>query len=42
VTPLCYTVRPRISSSLNAATRECYKFGGSECVIRARACDARG
>ena len=37
-----YAVRPRISSSLNAATRECYKFGGSECVIRAWACDARG
>ena len=27
---------------LNAATRECYKFGGSECVIRAWACDAKG
>ena len=37
-----YAVRPRISSSLNAATRECYKFGGSECVIRAWACDAKG
>jgi hypothetical protein len=33
-----YAVRPRISTSLNAATRECYKFGGSECVIRAWAC----
>ena len=37
-----YAVRPRISSSLNAATRECYKFGGKECVIRAWACDAKG
>ncbi len=37
-----YAVRPRISSSLNAATRECYKFGGRECVIRAWACDAKG
>ena len=37
-----YAVLPRISSSLNAATRECYKFGGSECVIRAWACDAKG
>lgn len=37
-----YAVRPRISSSLNAATRECYKFGGKQCVIRAWACDARG
>ena len=37
-----YAVRPRISSSLNEATRECYKFGGKECVIRAWACDAKG
>ena len=37
-----YAVKPHISSSLNEATRECYKFGGRECVIRAWACDARG
>ena len=37
-----YAVRSRITSSLNAATRECYKFGGMECVIRAWACDAKG
>jgi Domain of unknown function (DUF4189) len=37
-----YAVRPKISNSLNEATRECYKFGGKECVIRAWACDARG
>ena len=40
--PHGYAVRPHISSSLNAATRECYKFGGKECVIRAWACDAKG
>ena len=40
--PHGYAVRAKISSSLNAATRECYKFGGKECVIRAWACDARG
>ncbi len=40
--PHGYAVRPRISSSLNAATRECYKFGGKECVIRAWACDGKG
>jgi hypothetical protein len=40
--PHGYAVRPHISSSLNAAIRECYKFGGKECVIRAWACDARG
>ena len=37
-----YAVKPRISSSLNAATRKCYQFGGKECVIRAWACDAKG
>ena len=37
-----YAVRPQISSSLNEATRECYKFGGKECVIRAWACDGKG
>jgi hypothetical protein len=37
-----YAVRAHISSSLNEATRECYKFGGKECVIRAWACDAKG
>ena len=37
-----YAVRPKISNSLNEATRECYRFGGKECVIRAWACDAKG
>jgi Domain of unknown function (DUF4189) len=37
-----YAVAPRISNSLNAATRKCYEFGGKECVIRAWACDAKG
>ncbi len=37
-----YAVKPHISSSLNEATRECYKFGGKECVIRAWACEAKG
>jgi uncharacterized protein DUF4189 len=37
-----YAVKPHISSSLNEATRECYKFGGKQCVIRAWACDAKG
>ena len=40
--PHGYAVRPHISGSLNEATRECYKFGGKECVIRAWACDAKG
>jgi hypothetical protein len=40
--PHGYAVRPHISNSLNEATRECYRFGGKECVIRAWACDAKG
>ncbi|HXI08505.1 MAG: DUF4189 domain-containing protein [Bradyrhizobium sp.] len=37
-----YAVKPKISSSLNAATRKCHEFGGKECVIRDWACDASG
>jgi len=37
-----YAVKPKISSSLNAATKKCYEFGGKTCVIRAWACDAKG
>ena len=37
-----YAVAPRISSALNASMKDCYKYGGKECVIRAWACDARG
>lgn len=37
-----YAVAPKITNSLNAATKKCYDFGGKECVIRAWACDAKG
>lgn len=37
-----YAVAPKISGSLNAATKKCYEYGGKECVIRAWACDAKG
>ncbi len=37
-----YAVTPRISSSLNEATRKCHQSGGKECMIRAWACDAKG
>lgn len=37
-----YAVASRISSAQNTAMRNCYKFGGKECVIRTWACDARG
>jgi uncharacterized protein DUF4189 len=37
-----YAVAPQISSALNSSMKNCYKFGGKDCVIRAWACDARG
>ena len=37
-----YAVKSHISTSLNAATKKCYEYGGKECVIRAWACDAKG
>ncbi len=37
-----YAVAPRISSTLNEATKKCYEHGGKECVIRAWACDGAG
>ena len=40
--PHGYAVRPRISNTLNEATRKCYEYGGKECVIRAWACDGKG
>jgi hypothetical protein len=40
--PHGYAVKPKISSTLNAATKKCYEYGGKECVIRAWACDAKG
>jgi hypothetical protein len=37
-----FAVASRISTAQNSAMRNCYKFGGKECVIRTWACDARG
>lgn len=37
-----YAVAGQIAAAQNKALRECYKYGGKECVIRAFACDARG
>jgi uncharacterized protein DUF4189 len=37
-----YAVKPKISATLNAATKECYEYGGKDCMIRAWACDAKG
>ena len=40
--PHGFAVKPKISSSLNAAAKKCYEFGGQDCVICAWACDAKG
>jgi hypothetical protein len=40
--PYGYAVAPRISSALNSSMKNCYKFGGHDCVIRTWACDAKG
>ena len=32
----------RLGRAQNNALRECYKFGGRDCVIRAWACDSKG
>jgi hypothetical protein len=37
-----YAVAPHISSAENTAMKNCYRFGGKECVIRTWACDAKG
>jgi hypothetical protein len=37
-----FAVAPRISAAQNSAMRNCYRFGGKECVIRTWACAARG
>jgi hypothetical protein len=37
-----YAVAPRLGEAQNMALRQCYQFGGKDCVIRAWACDAKG
>jgi hypothetical protein len=40
--PHGYAVAPRLGNAQNSALRQCYEFGGKDCVIRAWACDAKG
>jgi len=40
--PFGYAVAPHISAALNSSMKNCYKFGGRDCVIRTWACDAKG
>ena len=37
-----YAVARRLGQAQNTALRQCYEYGGKECVIRAWACDAKG
>ena len=36
-----YASAPRLAAAQNSALRQCYKFGGKDCVIRTWACDGR-
>ncbi len=40
--PNGYASARRLGQAQNVALRQCYKFGGKDCVIRAWACDAKG
>ena len=37
-----YAVAGRLGEAQNTALRQCYEYGGKDCVIRAWACDAKG
>jgi hypothetical protein len=37
-----YAVAPRLGEAQNSALKQCYEYGGKDCVIRAWACDAKG
>jgi hypothetical protein len=40
--PHGYAVAGRLGEAQNTALRQCYDFGGKDCVIRAWACDVKG
>src|SRR5262245_25592436 len=40
--PHGYAVAGRLGQAQNSALRQCYGYGGKDCVIRAWACDAKG
>ena len=37
-----YASAKRLGQAENVALKQCYQFGGKDCVIRAWACDAKG
>ena len=40
--PFGYAAAPRLGLAQNTALKQCYRFGGKDCVIRAWVCDAKG
>lgn len=37
-----YATAPKLGAAQNTALRQCYNYGGRDCVIRAWICDAKG
>jgi hypothetical protein len=37
-----YATAPKLGSAQNTALKQCYSFGGKDCMIRAWICDAKG
>jgi hypothetical protein len=37
-----YATSAKLGAAQNTALRQCYKYGGQDCVIRAWICDAKG
>jgi hypothetical protein len=37
-----YATAAKLGAAQNTALRQCYKYGGRDCVIRAWICDAKG
>jgi hypothetical protein len=40
--PFGYAAAAKLGEAQNTALRQCYRYGGKECVIRAFVCDAKG
>lgn len=40
--PHGYATASKLGAAQNTALRQCYKYGGRDCVIRAWICDAKG
>ncbi len=40
--PFGYAAAGRLGEAQNKALRQCYRFGGKDCVIRAFLCDGKG